>query len=176
MVFTKRVDGFSLIEVILVVMVTCILIVIAGGLSGELAKRRSVDRVTTGISSTLYITKLEALRRGVEYQVVLTFDPNRRILSIVVERGNSNRRSSKYEQETSQTIRVIEGITITPSSKTYNFNPNGTLGSASGTLTIRPVDDSEVERCGRIVVNPFGRMRVIRGNWDRIASTCNPIE
>jgi len=176
MVFIKRRDGLTLIEILLVVAVMGILISIAGGLSGEFAERRSVDRITTNISSTLYITKLEALRHGVEYQVILTFDPEKRTLAIVTQRGNSNRKSNKYEQETSQTIRVREGIMITPSNKTYNFNPNGTLGGASGTVTIRPIDGGDVKRCGRIVVNPFGRMRVIQGNWDEKTSACNPIK
>jgi prepilin-type N-terminal cleavage/methylation domain-containing protein len=176
MVFIKKRDGFTLIEALIVVTVIGILIAMGGTLAGKFASRRQADNITGNISSTLQLTKLKALRQGVEYQAVLTFDPTERTLTIETERGNSNRGSSSYIQETSQTIKVKEGYVLNPASKTYNFNPNGTLGGASGTVDIKPSSGEKGERCGKIVVSPFGRIRVIQGNWDPSGGgDCKPI-
>ena len=169
-------EGLTLIEILAVVAVMGVVIAIAGSISGEFAERRSVDRVTTAISSTLYISKLKALREGLEYQTILSYDPAGRTLTIVTQRGDSNKKSNNYVELTSQTINVRQGITVTPFNKTYNFNPNGTLGGASGTITIKPEDGSRVNRCGGIIVSPFGRIRVIQGNWNRGNSVCQPIK
>jgi prepilin-type N-terminal cleavage/methylation domain-containing protein len=172
----NREEGLTLIEILAVVAVMGVVIAIAGSISGEFAERRSVDRVTAAISSTLYISKLKALREGLEYQTILTYDPVGRTLAIVTQRGDSNKKSNNYVELTSQTINVRQGITVTPLNKTYNFNPNGTLGGASGTITIRPENGAGVNRCGRIVVSPFGRIRVIQGNWNKGNSVCQPIK
>ncbi len=174
--FIRKREGLTLIEILAVVAVMSVMITIAGIISGEFAERRSVDRVTTAISSTLHISKLKALRQGLEYQTILTYDPGERTLSIVTQRGSSNKKSNNYFEQTSQTIKVRQGITVTPSNKTYNFNPNGTLGGASGTITIKPEDGARVNRCGRITVSPFGRIRVIQGKWNEGASVCQPIK
>ncbi|MBI2485485.1 MAG: prepilin-type N-terminal cleavage/methylation domain-containing protein [Deltaproteobacteria bacterium] len=140
--FIEKREGITLIEVLIVSVIMGVIITITGTISGKFAERRSVDRVTTAISSTLYITKLKALRHGLEYQAVFTFVPENKTLTIETERGNSNRGSDIYEKETSQTIRVTEGITITPATRKYNFNPNGTLGGASGTVRIEPTSEN----------------------------------
>lgn len=170
--FIEKREGITLIEVLIVSVIMGVVITITGTISGKFAERRSVDRVTTAISSTLYITKLKALRHGLEYQAVFTFVPEKKTLTIVTERGNSNRGSDKYEEETSQTIRVRDGVIINPPNKAYNFNPNGTLGGASGTVRIEPTSKN-IKRCGRIVVSPFGRIRVIQGNLD--GTGCNAV-
>ncbi|HWP93874.1 MAG TPA: prepilin-type N-terminal cleavage/methylation domain-containing protein [Thermodesulfobacteriota bacterium] len=171
----NREEGLTLVEILAVVAVMGVVIAIAGSISGEFAERRSVDRVTTAISSTLYISKLRAMRQGLEYQTILTYDPVGRTLAIVTQRGDSNKKSNNYVELTSQTIKVRQGITVTPLNKTYNFNPNGTLGGSSGTVTIRPEDGARINRCGRITVSPFGRIRVIQGNWNKGNSVCQPI-
>ncbi len=174
-VIIEKREGFNLIEVLLVMAIIGTLLALAGTLSGKFADRRAVDRLTSNISSTLQLMKLKALRHGLEYEAVFTFDPGQKTLSIVTQRGNSNRGSDAYQEETSQTIRVKEGVIITPPNRRYNFNPNGTLGGVSGTVTIRPTSKN-IKRCGRIVVSPFGRIRVVQGNWDQAASVCNPVK
>ena len=170
--FIGKKEGITMIEVVIVSVIIGVIIAITGTISGKFADRRSVDRITMNISSTLQIMKLKALRHGLEYQAAFAFNSGEKTLTIVTQRGNSNRGSDEYENETSQTIRVEEGLTITPANKTYNFNPNGTLGGASGTVTISPTPASKnIKRCGKIVVSPFGRMRVIQGTWD--GTNCN---
>jgi Tfp pilus assembly protein FimT len=171
--FIGKKEGITMIEVVIVSVIIGVIIAITGTISGKFADRRSVDRITMNISSTLQIMKLKALRHGLEYQAAFAFNSGEKTLTIVTQRGNSNRGSDEYENETSQTIRVEEGLTITPANKTYNFNPNGTLGGTSGTVTIRPTTEN-ITRCGRIVVSPFGRIRVIQGNWD--GTNCNAVK
>jgi len=166
-------EGFNLIEVLLVTGIIGIVLALAGNLSGKFAGRRSIDRITANVSSTLQIVKLKALRHGLEYQAVFTFDSNEKTLNIVTQRGNSNRGSDRYEEETSQKIRVKEGVVVTPANRRFNFNPNGTLGGVSGNITIRPTNNN-TKRCGRIVVSPFGRIRVVQGNWN--GTTCNAVK
>ncbi|HEX3036937.1 MAG TPA: prepilin-type N-terminal cleavage/methylation domain-containing protein [Thermodesulfobacteriota bacterium] len=170
MTFISKKDGFSLIELLVIVGIIGILLAMGGIFSAKYANRRSVDRVTTTISSTLQLVKLKAGRQGLEYQAVLTYDPTAETLTVVTERGNSNRGSTNYEEETSQTIEVVDGITISPTNRTFNFNPNGTLGGASGTINVTPTSGEDRERCGRVVVSPFGRISVIQGNWNSSGS------
>jgi Tfp pilus assembly protein FimT len=169
----EKEEGITMSEILIVSMVIAVVIGITGAISTKFAERRSVDRITMNISSTIQIVKLKALRHGLEHQAAFAFNSGEKTLTIVTQRGNSNRGSDEYENETAQTIRVEEGIAIIPPNKTYNFNPNGTLGGTSGTVTIRPTTQN-ITRCGRIVVSPFGRIRVIQGNWD--GTNCNAVK
>lgn len=166
-------DGFSLIELLVIVGIIGVLLAMGGIFSAQYANRRSVDRVTTTISSTLQLVKLKAGRQGLEYRAVLTYDPTEETLTIVTRRGDSNRGSASYQDETSQTIQVVNSVTISPANKTFDFNPNGTLGgppNGAGTINISPTSGENRERCGRVVVSPFGRISVIQGNWDSSGS------
>jgi Tfp pilus assembly protein FimT len=170
--FTKE-DGFNIIEILIVAGMVSMLVVIAGSIGIRFLANRKVDNITRTISSTLQIAKLKSARRGVEYQAVISYDNSNESLTIAMQIGDSNRGSDNYTTETSQKLHVSNGITITPSHKIMNFNPNGTLGGSSGSITIRPSDGTKIRRCGRIVVTPFGRIRVVQGKWDGTA--CNPI-
>lgn len=166
-------DGFNIVEVLIVAGMISILAVIAGSMTSRFSANRKVDNITRTISSTLQIAKLKSARRGVEHQAVMSYDESDNSLTITMQIGDSNRRSDNYTTETSQKLNVLSGIRITPARKIMNFNPNGTLGGSSGSITIRPADDVKIKRCGRIIVTPFGRIRVFRGNWD--GTTCKPI-
>jgi Tfp pilus assembly protein FimT len=170
--FTKE-DGLNIIEVLIVAGMISILVVMTGSMASRFFAYRKVDNITRTISSTLQIAKLKSAKRGVEYQAVITYDNSNRSLTIAMQIGDSNRGSDNYTTETSQKLHVSDGIMITPSHKIMNFNPNGTLGGSSGSITIRPSDGAKIRRCGRIVVTPFGRIRVVQGNWD--GTTCKPI-
>ncbi|MGQ0793628.1 MAG: pilus assembly FimT family protein [Deltaproteobacteria bacterium] len=169
----KKRSGFSLIEAIVVTGIISIFVVLAGGLSSKVFSRRSVDNITQNIASTLQLVKLKAARQGVEYQAIFTYDAVEQTLEIVTERGDSNRGSVDYAEESSHTIKVLKGMNITPAARTFNFNPNGTLGGASGTMRIIPTTEANIKKCGSVVVSPFGRIRVIEGNWD--GSNCDAI-
>jgi len=170
--FVKE-NGLNILEVLIVAGMISMLIVIAGSMGTRFFVNRKVDNITRTISSTLQIAKLKSARHGVEYQAVVSYDNSNKSLTIAMQIGDSNRGSERYTTETSQTLNVSNGISITPSNKIINFNPNGTLGGSSGSISIRPSDGSKITRCGRIVVTPFGRIRVIVGNWDGTA--CKPI-
>jgi hypothetical protein len=111
-----------------------------------------------------------------EYQAVLTFDSTAKTLTILTQRGNSNRGtcSTCYITESSQIIDVKQ-VTLSPTSKTFNFNPDGTLGGASGTVNIQPASGKNGERCGQVVANLFGRIRIVEGNWISSSSSCSPV-
>ncbi|MER3446115.1 MAG: hypothetical protein C4291_04425 [Candidatus Dadabacteria bacterium] len=169
-------DGFSVVEILFVMGVTSALIILGGVLAGKFYKRHSTDNVTRTISSSLQLIKLKSARQGLEYQVVLTFDSTAKTLTIVTQRGNSNRGtcSSCYITESSQIIDVKQ-VTLSPASKTFNFNPAGTLGGASGTVNIQPASGKNGERCGQVVVSPFGRISIVEGNWKSSSSSCSPV-
>jgi len=166
-------DGFNIVEVLIVAGMISMLAVIAGSMASRFSINRKVDNITRTISSTLQIAKLKSARRGVEYQAVMSYDESDNSLTITMQIGDSNRRSDNYTTETSQKLNVLSGITITPSKKIINFNPNGTLGGSSGSITIKPTDDTKIKRCGRIIVTPFGRIRVLHGNWED--TSCKPV-
>ena len=176
MAFLEKRDGFSLIEMLIIVGVASALIVMGGAIAGKFANRHSTDTITRTISSSLQLMRLKAAKQGVEYQVVLTFDPTAKTLTVVTQRGNSNRGtcSTCYVTESSETISVKQ-VTLSPTNQTYNFNPDGTLGGASGTFNIKPASGNNGERCGKVVVSPFGRISIVEGSWNSSSSSCSPV-
>src|SRR3989337_4133792 len=108
-------DGFSIMEALVVLGVISILVAMGGSLAVNFSIRKSVDRITGDISSTLQITKLKAARQGVEYRTLFAscaedlvasdpdckcfkcpdsdyvdYSPGDKTLTIMRERGNSN--------------------------------------------------------------------------------------
>jgi len=206
MSFIKKKDGFNLIELIVLVGIMVVVIVIAGSMSGRFAQRRSVDNLNRNISSTLQIAKLNALRQGVEYRAVFAdctqlnsanpdcpvcityddFNAGDNTITIAMERGNSNRGSTNWCVESSQTRRIQQATALDLSDITqtdplrFIFNPNGTLVDSTGAILaqqidigVNPTSNAKIKRCGGITVTPFGRIGIIEGNWD--GAKCKPI-
>jgi len=187
-------DGFSIIEGLLVIGVIGILVAMGGTLAAKFSIRKSVDRITGDISSSLQITKLKAARQGVEYRTLFascaedldTTDPNCFVcpdytdysagdgtLTIIRERGNSNNGTpdngwcvEATTRDEMPSVITLDLATMDDDPYRYVFNPNGTLGGSSGTLKIKPTSAERGKRCGKVVISPFGRIRVIQGNWD----------
>ena len=197
-------DGFTIIEALLVLGVISILIAMGGSLAANFSIRKSVDRITGDISSSLQIAKLKAARQGVEYRTLFTkcaddldtTDPNCSVcpdytdyiagdgsLTIIRERGNSNNASTNWCVEATTRDKIPSVITLDLSTMDadpyrYVFNPNNTLGGSSGTLKIKPTSAERGKRCGKVVISPFGRIRVIQGNWIEVPAPgdCKPIK
>jgi len=190
-------DGFSTVEMLVVIGVIGILVAMGGTLAANYSIRKSVDRITGDISSSIQITKLKAARQGVEYRTLFascaddldTTDPNCFVcpdytdysagdgtLTVIRERGNSNNASTNWCVEATTRDKIPSNITLDLSTMDddpyrYVFNPNGTLGGTSGTINIKPSGasaENTVKRCGKIVVSPFGRVRAIQGNWTEV--------
>src|SRR3970040_2292085 len=109
----EETDGFSIVEALLVIGFIVILVAMGGTLAAKFSIRKSVDRITGDISSSILITKLKAARQGVEYRTLFascgedldTSDPGclqcpdsnyvdyslgDETLTIIRERGNRN--------------------------------------------------------------------------------------
>ena len=183
-------DGFTIIEALVVLGVIGILIAMGGSLAVNFSIRKSVDRITGDISSSVQIAKLKAARQGVEYRTLFakcadldTTDSNCSVcsdytdyiagdetLTIMRERGNSNNASTNWCVEATTTDKMPSVITLDLATMDndpyrYVFNPNNTLGGTAGTLNVNPTNAVRGNRCGQIVVSPFGRIRAIQGNW-----------
>lgn len=198
-------DGFSIIEALVVIGVIGILVAMGGSLAVNYSIRKSVDRITGDISSSIQITKLKAARQGVEYRTLFAScadlditDPNcfvcpsytnysagDKTLTIIRERGNSNNGTPDDGWCVEATIRdkmpsviTLDLATLDNDPYRYVFNPNNTLGGSSGTVDIKPTSPGRGKRCGKIVVSPFGRIRVIQGNWIEVPAPgdCKPIK
>ena len=167
-------DGFSIIEALLVLGVISILVAMGGSLAVNFSIRKSVDRITGDISSSLQIAKLKAARQGVEYRTLFascaddldTTDPNCSVcpdytdyiagdetLTIIRERGNSNNGTPDdgWCVETTTRDKMPSELTLDLSTMDddpyrYVFNPNGTLGGTSGTIDIKPTGISSENR------------------------------
>lgn len=207
--FTEKREGFSLIELLVVVTVIGVLLAVGGAISGKFASRRSVDNMTRNISSTLQLAKLNALRQGVEYRAVLArctqldnADPDCPVcdtyddytsgddtITITIERGDSNRGSSNWCVNSSQTRRIQTGMALDLGSipendpLRINFNPNGTLVDSNGTILagqidigVEPTSNAKIKRCGGITVTPIGRIGILEGSWQEGSSVCCPID
>lgn len=197
-------DGFSIVEALLVLGVIGILVAMGGTLAAKFSIRKSVDRITGDISSSLQIAKLKAARQGVEYRTLFAScaddlditDPNCFVcpdytdysagdetLTIIRERGNSNNASTSWCVEATTRDKMPSVITLDLATMDadpyrYVFNPNGTLGGSSGTLKVKPTSAVRGNRCGKVVVSPFGRIRIIQGNWIEVPAPgdCKPIK
>lgn len=174
----KRADGFTIVEVLVVTTIIAVVIVMAGALSSRLALSGSVDDLSHRITSTFNLIRLKASRNGVEYQAILNYDSTENTLTIQTKRGDSNRSSDfgSIAPESSQQLSVMSDYSVNfTNTNTIEFNPNQTVGG-SGTIEIRPkTADTSVSKCGTIVINPFGRIRTVIGNWDFTTSECKAI-
>lgn len=176
----KERKAYSILELLIVIGVISVLIAIGGSLSSKFFKRRSVDNISYQIGSLLNQIKLKAARQGLEYQLTLNYDNAKNSLELINERGDSNRNSVLYQQTGSHTISVPENYTVSlprgNSEHSFNFNPNGTLGGAAGSIRIRPLnEEADIKKCGRIVISPFGRIRTVIGKWDFNSEDCEGI-
>ena len=180
-----------MIEAFIVSAFISVMVAIGGTLAAKYATHRSVDNLTKNISSTLQIAKLKSARHGVEYRAVFAsctdldesnpdcpvcntyvdYIPGDDTVTLSIERGDSNKGSTKWCLETSQTKKIKKSISLVFPAQASHFNPDGT-GSA-GTCKIHPTPSTNAKRCGDVIVNPFGRIRVTHGNWD--GTTCKPI-
>src|SRR3990170_7598333 len=169
-------DGFSIMEVLVVLGVIGILIAMGGSLAVNFSIRKSVDRITGDISSSLQIAKLKAARQGVEYRTLFAscaedldtsdpkcfkcpdsdyvdYIPGDQTLTIMRERGNSNNGTPDDGWCVETTTRdkmpselTLDLTTMDDDPYRYVFNPNGTLGGTSGTIDIKPTGISSENR------------------------------
>jgi prepilin-type N-terminal cleavage/methylation domain-containing protein len=210
----KTKNGFSLIELLVVIGIASVLLALGATLSSKFAARHSTDNVTRTISSTLQLTRLKAAREGLEYRAVFSncsnlgsytcgnftcggtlngqtclacsayteYKPSDNKLYIRVERGNSNRNSCCWCQESSQAINIKQSINLDLSALPKNpyhhtFNPKGTLDSSTTdtTIFINPSSNIDGLRCGKVMVSALGRISIVEGTWNSSQSTCNAV-
>lgn len=201
----KEKSGFSIIEILVVVSVAAIVIVIGSStLSGKFAVRRSVDDLSNSIGSTLQLIRLQSARNGAEYRIVLAGcdsinddDPDCSIcesyneysvgdkeLGVMVERGDSNRGSTVWCIQTTQTKKIDPDlilaaspnvadeplrISFLPTGMRSDFRTDGLIES----FTLIPDEGRKVDRCGQVEVTPAGSIRIIEGRWDD--TNCVPV-
>jgi len=167
----------TIVELLVTAAIAGIIIAIGSfAITGKFAMRRSVDQVGEKINASLQQSKLRSARDGVEYQTVMNYDSNTNTLTVENQRGDSNVGSTFYTTISSDEIEMLSDYTIVPPVRTFNFNPNGMVGGASGTITIKPVDqNSQIFKCGKIVVSPMGRISFITGNYNYTDNKCKPI-
>jgi Tfp pilus assembly protein FimT len=136
---SRNTEGFSLIEVLVVISVMIIIMTIGSTyITGNFAKRRSVDEVTNNISSMLQLAKLKSVRDGVEYRVVLAkcddiddsnpdcpkcnsaasydeYAAGDKEISLILERGDSNLNSTVWCMQSAHTKRFQSDLDLVAS-------------------------------------------------------------
>lgn len=169
--------GFNLTELSIVMGIVSILIIIAVPVSSKLFQRRSIDKMTYQLSSTLNLAKLRAARHGVEHQTVCEYNSTNKTLTIETQRGNSNKNtdfgdSANYEVLSNLVIEMDKNYTVLPAKDrfVFHFNPNGTSSALS--VNFAPTDQSNIKKCGKLVLSPFGRIRTVIGNWNFNTQSC----
>jgi len=207
-------DGISIIEILIVTGIIALIVTFAASMASQHMTSRSLDSMMKNMSSTLQMAKMKAARHGVEYRAVFArctaivkvdpgcpadnpgccpvcttyvdFAPGDETMTMSIERGNSNRGSSKWCIESTVTKKIHSHLDLDMTAITENdpyrcgFNPNGFVVDANGTpvtapipMSITPNSFAKVNRCGSVEVKPIGGVTVLRGNWD--GTTCNPI-
>jgi len=167
--------GFSLVELMTIVVVMSLLIVIAGSFSSRYSQRTNIDQITNSILGDLQITKLQAARDGIEYRFSISENADEDMIEIKRERGNSNRLSSSWTEVGSQQVKVESyvDITIVPTSPLV-IRPDGSLMTfpppdddlTESSCVIRPKDGAGYNRCGQVSITRLGHLNIIKGNWN----------
>jgi len=167
-------EGFSLVELLVVITIMGVIIALAGGLSYKSAYRRSVDSLTTRVANTLQLTKLRAARNGVEFKTSFVESDNE--LQLITEMGDSNIDSTIWtsDQNSVTSLNIDSSVDISTIPSLFIFKPNGTAAPDDGVFNLN-VDDNftvlaasktGVDRCGKVIVSGLGRIAVIQGHWD----------
>jgi Tfp pilus assembly protein FimT len=208
--------GMTIIEALIVAGVIALLAGIAGLMVSKFNASRSINDIAREISSTLQMAKMKSARDGVEYRAVFSrcdtiddTDPNCKFcnsytdfslgddkLTLTLERGNSNKGSTKWCIVSSQTKKMNQNfnVNMTDMGETdplrCGFGPKGFMVDQNGEpVTTDPAPDADLEKvsmlvtptvtsrvhtCGIVELSPsLGRIDVVRGNWD--GTDCRPI-
>ena len=179
---SKNQSGFSLAELLTVLLIVSIIVGLAGAFSPKAAYRRSVDSVTTQVANTLQITKLSAARDGVEY--ITTFEEignplKIRNLKLTTLRGDSNTDSTIFTSfpNNVKDIKLDSSVVISIFPDEILFEPVGQacfkvgaddcedLDIEDGDFVILARGGARIDRCGLIRVEKLGRIGVIQGHW-----------
>lgn len=174
----NKANGFTLVEMLLVVAVMGILLALGAGISSKFAQRRSVDDTTHRLTSELNLTKLQASRDGVQYRTTLNYDQSQKKITIEKRKGDSNRTSSFStvlpQSITTQDYNIKKDYVMDKAQYIIDFNPNGTAVNPE-TIVFRPGEDASISKCGRIQITQFGLIRTAIGRWDFEEGECNII-
>jgi Tfp pilus assembly protein FimT len=206
----------TVIEALIVAGVISLLAGIAGLTVSRFNTSRTINDIARNISSTLQMAKMKSARDGVEYRAVFSrcndfddTDPNCKFcngytdfalgddrLTISLERGNSNKGSTKWCIVSSQTKKMNQNFNLNMSDMEetdplrFGFGPKGFMVDQDGepvttdpapdadlqtvSMLVTPTVTSRVNTCGVVELSPsLGRINVVRGNWD--GTDCNPI-
>ncbi len=173
-------QGFSLVELMVIVGILGVLLGLAGAFSIKAAYRRAVDSATTRVANTLQLTKMQAARNGVEFRTRFVQSGNE--LQLITERGDSNVDSTVWKSNLNSLVSIkldsYVDISIMPS--LFMFKPNGTaypedeeFDSADDNFTVLAASGTDVDRCGKVIISELGRIAVIKGHWD--GSDCSQV-
>jgi prepilin-type N-terminal cleavage/methylation domain-containing protein len=209
--------GMTVVEVLIVAGVIGLLAGIAALMVSRFSASRSINDIAREISATLQMAKLKSARDGVEYRAVFSrcddiddtdpdckfcnsytdFDPSvDDSLTISLERGNSNKGSTKWCIVSSQTKKMNKNYNLNMSDMgetdplRCGFGPTGFMVDQNGepvttdpapdadlekvSMLVTPTSTSRVHSCGMVELSPsLGKIDVVRGNWD--GTDCNPI-
>jgi Tfp pilus assembly protein FimT len=208
--------GMTIIEALIVAGVIALLAGIAGLMVSKFNASRSINDIAREISSTLQMAKMKSARDGVEYRAVFSrcdavddTDPDCKFctgytdfvlgddkLTLTLERGNSNKASTKWCIISSQAKKMNQNfnVNMTDMGETdplrCGFGPKGFMVDQNGEpVTTDPAPDADLEKvsmlvtptvtsrvhtCGIVELSPsLGRIDVVRGNWD--GTDCRPI-
>lgn len=201
--------GMTIIEALIVASVISLLAGIAGFMVSRFNTSRSINDIAREISATLQMAKMRSARDGVEYRAVFSrcddideTDPNCKFcnsytefapggdrLTISLERGNSNKGSTKWCIVSSQAKKMTKNFDLDMSDisetgpRRFGFGPKGFMVDQDGepvttapvSMLVKPMSTSGVNTCGCLELSPsLGRIRVFSGHWDG-TQCCNPI-
>lgn len=174
-------QGFSLVELMVIVGILGVLLGLAGAFSIKAAYRRAVDSATTRVANTLQLTKMQAARNGVEFRTRFVQSGNE--LQLITERGDSNVDSTVWKSNLNSLVSIKLDSSVVISSimpSEFKFKPNGTaypaddeFDSADDNFTVLAASGTDVDRCGKVIISGLGRIAVIQGHWD--GSDCSQV-
>ena len=176
----NRQTGFSIVELMVVLVIAAVAMTTAAPSLGTFVKNNRLQSRSIGLMRTIHLARSEAAKRRTRVVLCRTANPTAAIPScggnsytwttgyLVFAAGNSN---STYEAGVDELLRVgmpaSGDVTIRSNSVSNNnleINPDGTTNEGGGTARFAICDGRGGSFGRQIDVSPVGRPKVTKGS------------
>lgn len=176
-----RVDGFTLIEVMVVVSILGVLIALAAPNFRDVIDRYRVRQTIEDLKATLYLARTEAIKRGGHVTIAQAAGANCTTAQewscgwIVFEDLNENGTQNagdtllqKSPTPSNVNVMLYKGNGAGPKSmKIDRWGSYGGMGAFS--FKLKPANNNKIELAMELCMSSGGRLRTVKG-----AEECNP--
>ena len=142
----KNIKGYSMVEILLVIVIMAIIATIASSMFGKHVQRIKLKEVASAIMSDMKLAKQRSAAESVNYEI--TFDLTNHGYTISGGSYNLTKKLSDFGEN----IKIVESKFT---NNKVTFQPRGTLSGAAGSIILENSLGSKV----KIIVSLMGKVR-----------------